>query len=159
MGTTTSGWGPFPTLGPWWDTGAKGSYGINDWCSNPDDDTYWGFSSKYAFRSPNVSGRHDVPVFLDALFCDGYPTHLDNPPPFPDVSDAWNSNSMQFFCIDRHQGGVNCLFMDWSVRKVGLKELWKFKWSRGFDTQGPWTTAGGVTPSDWPEWMANFSDY
>ena len=27
-------------------------------------------------------------------------------------------------CINRHHGGINMLFADWSVRKVGLKELW-----------------------------------
>ena len=26
------------------------------------------------------------------------------------------------FCIPRHGGFVNCLFMDWSIRKVGIKE-------------------------------------
>ena len=51
------------------------------------------------------------------------------------------------------------LFMDWSVRKVGLKELWTLKWNRNFDTAGPWTKAGGVKPEDWPEWMRRFKDY
>jgi hypothetical protein len=49
--------------------------------------------------------------------------------------------------------------MDWSVRKVGLKELWTLKWHRNFDTSGPWTKAGGVKPDDWPKWMRNFRDY
>jgi prepilin-type N-terminal cleavage/methylation domain-containing protein/prepilin-type processing-associated H-X9-DG protein len=62
-------------------------------------------------------------------------------------------------CINRHDGGVNCLFLDWSVRKVGLKELWKLKWHPEFNTSGPWTTAGGVKPEDWPEWMRGFKDY
>ena len=42
--------------------------------------------------------------------------------------------------------GVNGLFLDWSVRKVGLKELWtcsggiaEFNHGRAF-----WTKAGGV---------------
>ncbi len=51
------------------------------------------------------------------------------------------------------------LFMDWSVRKVGLKELWTVKWHREFDTDGPWTRAGGVEPEDWPAWMRTFKDY
>ncbi|MHC4800395.1 MAG: hypothetical protein ACYTF1_27460, partial [Planctomycetota bacterium] len=42
-GTTTSAWGPFGPAGSWWDTGAMGSYGFNDWCANPPlgEDTYW----------------------------------------------------------------------------------------------------------------------
>ena len=49
--------------------------------------------------------------------------------------------------------------MDWSVRKVGLKELWTLKWHHEYDTAGPWTKAGGVQPEDWPQWMRSFKDY
>jgi len=59
----------------------------------------------------------------------------------------------------RDDGGINFVFLDWSVRKVGLKELWTLKWDREFDTAGPWTKAGGVRPGDWPEWMRRFKDY
>ena len=51
------------------------------------------------------------------------------------------------------------LFLDWSVRRVGLKELWTLKWNRKFDTAGKWTQAGGVRPEDWPEWRRGFKDY
>ena len=51
------------------------------------------------------------------------------------------------------------LFLDWTVRKVGLKELWKLKWHRKYNINGPWTRAGGVQPGDWPEWMKNVKDY
>ncbi len=50
-------------------------------------------------------------------------------------------------------------FMDGSVRKVGLKELWTLMWSRHFLTTGPWTKTGGVKPEDWPQWMRKFRDY
>ncbi len=63
------------------------------------------------------------------------------------------------FCINRHNGYTNALFLDWSVRKVGLKELWTLKWEADYDTAGRWTRAGGVRPEDWPEWMRNFKDY
>ena len=66
---------------------------------------------------------------------------------------------MTLICMDRHNGGINSLFMDWSVRKVGLKELWTFKWHRKFDTANKWTLAGGVKPEDWPEWMRKYKDY
>ena len=49
--------------------------------------------------------------------------------------------------------------MDWSVRKVGLKELWTLKWNKEFNTNNHWTKAGGVQPDDWPQWMRNFKDY
>ena len=66
---------------------------------------------------------------------------------------------MQRVCINRHDGAVNVLLPDWSVRKVGLKELWTLKWSKQYNTAGPWTIAGGVTPADWPEWMRQFKDF
>jgi hypothetical protein len=66
---------------------------------------------------------------------------------------------MMHFAINRHETGTNVLFMDFTARKVGIKELWKLKWHRMFPINGPWTAAGGVQPSDWPEWMRNFKEY
>ena len=63
------------------------------------------------------------------------------------------------FCIDRHNGGVNCLSIDAAVRKVGLKELWMLNWRPGWWAQNPWSPAGGVQPGDWPRWMRKFKDY
>jgi len=95
-----------------------------------------------------------------------FPVLLDCKRPYSSVRDyrgprlterswvGWGS-----FCMNRHNGHVNSLFLDWSVRKVGLKELWTLKWYSEFDTAGPWTKAGGVQPEDWPEWMRRFKDY
>jgi len=63
------------------------------------------------------------------------------------------------FCFNGHDGCVNAVFLDWSVRKVGLKELWTLKWFKDFDTRGPWTKAGGARPTSWPPWMRGFKDY
>jgi prepilin-type processing-associated H-X9-DG protein len=62
-------------------------------------------------------------------------------------------------CMNRHNGYVNGLFLDGSVRKVGLKELWTLKWYPKFNTRGPWTKAGGAKSEDWPQWMQRFKDY
>jgi prepilin-type processing-associated H-X9-DG protein len=167
-GTTFSPWGPFPpgTDNIWWDTGAMGSYGLNDWCANPTEDeagNYWGyFPAKYAWRSQDAKGASNVPVLLDCLYTDGFPLHTDLPPEYPEVvhdSGDWGNNAMQLFCIDRHSGGLNGVFMDGSVRKIGLKELWTLKWHRGYYTCGPWTVCGGVQPEDWPAWIRDFKDY
>jgi hypothetical protein len=56
---------------------------------------------------------------------------------------------MLIFCIDRNDGGIYILFIDWSVRKAGLKELWMLKWNRNYDTAGPWAKTGGVQPENW----------
>ena len=66
---------------------------------------------------------------------------------------------MNHFCIDRHNGWTNLAFCDWSVRRIGLKELWTLKWHREYQTNGLWTRAGGVVPSDWPVWLRKYKDY
>jgi hypothetical protein len=40
---------------------------------------------------------------------------------------------MERVCINRHDGGVRCVFLNCSVGKVGLKELWELKWQRTFE--------------------------
>ena len=89
------------------------------------------------------------------------PAMISTGPPTPGCTTVFVRSGIvrNAACINRHNGGVNTLFMDWSVRKVGLKELWTLKWHRSYDTAGPWTLDGGVKPSDWPEWMRKFKDY
>jgi prepilin-type N-terminal cleavage/methylation domain-containing protein len=93
-----------------------------------------------------IKGRAAIPVFLDSSM----------PSDTPRDSDMPGSSA---FCIDRHMAHVNALFLDWSVRRVGLKELWTLKWNLNFNTANKWTKAGGVQPEDWPEWMRSFKDY
>lgn len=161
-GTTFSAWGPFDpaTEDDWWDTGAIGSYGINEWCANPPEDFYWGHPSNFSWRTTSTKGASEVPVFSDCIYVGGYPKDNDNPPQFPgDQWGGWAWDSMKIFCIARHNRVVNVAFLDSSVKSIGLKELWTLKWHRNFDTSGPWTIAGGVTQEDWPEWMRQFRDY
>jgi hypothetical protein len=66
---------------------------------------------------------------------------------------------MKMICLLRHNGFVNGAFMDFSTRRIGLKELWSLRWHREFQMRGPWTRAGGVESQDWPEWMKGFKDY
>jgi prepilin-type processing-associated H-X9-DG protein len=138
------------------------SYGINSWTNNMTKDR--GFRSEYSFwkNARSYEGRNNIPVFADSTWHDAWPLATDYPAPYPDsywVGDAGVSGEMNHFCIDRHNGAINMLFMDWSARKVGLKELWSLKWHRGYNTWGPWTRAGGVRPEDWPSWMRNFKEY
>jgi prepilin-type processing-associated H-X9-DG protein len=76
----------------------------------------------------------------------------DSQPPPP------RDDTRSFF-INRHNAYINSLFLDWSVRPVGIKELWTLKWYQEFNTAGRWTKAGGVTPDRWPAWMRGFKDY
>jgi prepilin-type N-terminal cleavage/methylation domain-containing protein/prepilin-type processing-associated H-X9-DG protein len=108
----------------------------------------------------DTRGDARIPVWLDCMVELVYPgdVRAEEPPPYDGHLPSTGS-SLQCLCINRHDGGTNCLFLDWSVRKVGLKEFWTLKWWRDWDTAGPWTKRGGVKPEDWPEWMRGFKDY
>ena len=108
-----------------------------------------------------VKKAYTVPVFFDCSWYDAMPSSENEPPEWDGFMGVIgvSYNEMTLVCINRHDGYINCTFLDWSVRKVGLKELWLLKWHRNFDTAGPWTKAGGVQPENWPDWMRKFRDY
>ncbi len=128
----------------------RGSYGYNYYLFNKmeydtsvsmDYSIHWDGMDIFKFR--NVA---KIPVFLDSTMPDILVFSYFHP---------WSSSA----CINRHNGYVNGLFLDWSARRVGLKELWTLKWNKQFDTSNKWTKAGGMQPEDWPKWMRNFKDY
>jgi len=140
-----------------------GSYGLNGWLFvGP-----WRDPQSGLMVSPDAPPLYtdlfllrrtgNTPVLLDCMSTSARPTH-DTPPPSAEGAPR-GGGEMVGFCINRHHAHVNCLFLDWSVRKVGLKELWTLKWHKDFNTAGPWTRAGGVQPNDWPPWMEAFKDY
>ena len=97
-----------------------------------------------------------VPVVFDCTMSTACASNCEEP---PEYEGAPTPDRLWSVCINRHQGGINMTFMDGSVRKVGLKELWTLMWCSESTTSGPWTKAGGVRPEDWPQWMQQFKDY
>ena len=185
-GGTFLAWGRWWPRDEWpWDM--YGSYGTNWYTWWPryteDEDHTEAYRQRivpYNWSTPHVKGASNVPMQLDSsLWSSGWPRNGAEPP----VCDAIPSESARPVygppplrgpappdheyggygdtpsCINRHDGYVNGLFFDWSVRKVGLKELWTLKWHRQYNTASPWTKAGGARPEDWPQWMRKFKDY
>jgi len=144
-----------------WTRPMKGSYGINGWVvdAQPGREPHPERGGpEQLWRSPNVAGAAYVPLLMEAQRYNGVPLHTDRPPSFD--GERWNDDAqMGRFCLNRHDGFAGCLLMDYSARKMGLKELWTLKWHRLYNQSGPWTMAGGTISSDWPEWMQNFKDY
>ena len=152
LGSTFEAWG-ITSPGPPF----RCSYGFNGWLIN------------YPFRlfsrsRPNplgqdvlsFRGKSNIPALLDSSDACRAPGPYDYPPLRPD----WGgSGGMSEFCINRHDRCINSLFLDWSARRIGLKELWTLKWHEEYNTAGPWTKAGGALPEDWPLWMRSFKDY
>ena len=164
------------TIGSWadhaWQTGNYGtndyyvgSYGPNGWMCNPrstdPSGAVWGRSPvSDHWRTPNVKKAYNIPMFTGMWWVDAWPRHNEQPADRTTViTGTVNVQEMQRVCVNRHGGFQNTLFCDWSVRKVGMKELWTLQWSRSFDISGPYTKAGGMNPSDWPQWMRGFKDY
>jgi len=163
IGRTFMAWGRYAVMTP------NGSYSANDaalYCP-PVPEVYdrknlhlwhWGGPG----RDRPAAG---IPFLLDGIWYSSMASNFGDPPEV-EVEDAldnlhtgYSFGGIQGMCINRHIAGVNGLFADFSVRKVGLKELWTFPWYRNCDTTGPWTKAGGAVPSDWPAWMQKFKDY
>ena len=143
-----------PTGGP---DGYSGSYGINGWVCNPPPEktiNSLGLPTANNWKTVNVKGGNNIPLLLDSMWIDSYPDNTNIPPPFDSDffgNGPMGSRQMRFFCINRHDGFINSVFLDFSVRKIGLKELWKLKWHRNSDLNAP-------TP-EWPDWMKKFKDY
>jgi len=134
-----------------------GSYGQNRWT--------WGWwwerdlppvSLQVYWGVCDVKGAFRVPVLLDSTWPLVGPMGETGP---PQCEGHLRDDYMSQVCINRHHGGINALFLDWSVRRADLKELWTLKWHRKYDTANCWTKAGGVQAEDWPEWMRRFKDY
>ncbi|MHC4507924.1 MAG: prepilin-type N-terminal cleavage/methylation domain-containing protein [Planctomycetota bacterium] len=136
-----------------------GSYGLNRWVYNrrddQDDEGYW--------KGNNVRNMNQIPLFLDCSWYGAGPLQYDNPPQYEGHTGSgtghWRGDNMRRVCLNRHNAATNSIFLDISVRKIRLKELWTLKWNRNYEVNGPWTKAGGVVPSDWPGWMTSFKDY
>jgi prepilin-type N-terminal cleavage/methylation domain-containing protein len=154
---------------------AYGSYGKNAFVSNADiyamrtgleEGHSWMY--EYCYKNIRVEGVSRIPVFGDSQWMGGWPTVYTEPaltrlhgPDGGDSLNQWN--------LDRHNMSVNLVFLDWSVRKVGLRQLWSLKWSKQTvdDENGinvpAWGNLSVVSdwndPLQWPEWMRNSKNY
>ena len=149
-----------------------GSYGVNEFISNAPqatvnqqaqgDTSFW-------WRTPNVRAANNIPLVVDSIMPGGFPQSGTNQPmEFPNCTAGQASfHYIRQHCRQRHGVHVNVVFVDFSVRKAGLKELWTFEWRRGDDTTNVYTIAGwGGSKSDcatnWDakaEWMKNMKEY
>ncbi|MFC1766247.1 type II secretion system protein [Planctomycetota bacterium] len=132
--------------------GLAGSYGINDWVGNPagarNPGGIQGFPSMYWAR-PDVRGANNIPLFMDARWLGGMPRDTDTPPASEEGTGG--AGMMRRYCIDRHDGRINAVFVDFTVRPVRLKELWRLKWNQEFDTSA-------YQKITWPQWIAGMPE-
>lgn len=127
----------------------RGSYGINNWVYNCPDDAWWGMPTVYNWRRDDVKQANQIPLFMDCWRWGGSPTDTDLPYLDPPQTTLDYLHGMNRFCLDRHNKSINILFVDLTVKKVRLKDLWKQKWHKNFDTHNDMTK----DDADWPTWM------
>jgi prepilin-type N-terminal cleavage/methylation domain-containing protein/prepilin-type processing-associated H-X9-DG protein len=115
--------------------GYWGSYGLNRWSTDPlgDDDRYW--------KSSSVKAASQIPVILDCIHWHLRPNHTDGIPSKPllvfsdfPVNGAGGTQIWRCF-LDRHNRALNGSFLDGSVQKIALPQLWDLKWHRSFERQ------------------------
>ena len=149
----------------------EASYGANCWIyknSRSGEDTIQSRPVIWNWKTADVQGGNNIPIFGDSMWRGGGPFYQGGSATSeriapPEFNGQWEPSKakgeMRHFCIDRHDAFVNHAFLDWSIRKVGIKELWTLKWHRQFNTTGAWTKVGGIQPDGWPEWMRKFKEY
>ncbi len=164
-GGTLACWGPFDPTTPdnWWADFDTGSYGINEWCSSPPSGVtlFWGFPAEKTWRTIDVRGASGIPLFMDSVYVDMFPeddnTPLEVEPPPYEWNNGWGDwefEAMRMVCIDRHSGTINSAFLDGSASAIPLRALWKLKWHKDFDSNGPMTGPD----ANWPKWLQGFRD-
>jgi prepilin-type N-terminal cleavage/methylation domain-containing protein len=133
--------------------GTWGSYGINEWVEVPGEAAPCGKPAAYFWSTPDVKGAYQIPLFADCWFFGGWPDSTDTAPK-ADSRDArltGDTDSMGRFCLNRHSGAINMVMLDYSMKRIGLKALWRLRWSKRFNTT--------ALPSNaWPDWMAQMKD-
>ena len=150
----------------WWDedgpdVGFVGSHGINLYVSHT---TGGGREEEELWKTAYVKHAAYVPLLLDSARGGQTPNVFDNPPAFDGqiyFSDPGDEDEIRGFCQNRHNERVNCLFLDFSVRPVGLKELWELWWHQN------WHRDREVVPrpdfctvtGDYNGWMCHMKDY
>jgi prepilin-type N-terminal cleavage/methylation domain-containing protein/prepilin-type processing-associated H-X9-DG protein len=151
IGSTFEAWGPYEFRTYEMKTGqpAFSSYGQNAWIDNPTPGVNpYGMDSKNFWRKISVSGAREIPLMLDAAYSGAYPDNGQNPMINEAAFTYLLTSTINTFCINRHNGRVNCVFLDLSVDKIGLKQLWKLKWHKNYNRSS--------IPRKWPAWMATF---
>jgi len=152
-GYTFLAWGKIPN----WDAGGGrtegfyGSYGVNGYIYVPGEDPLYKPAKRF-WRSPYVKGASDIPMLLDCYFWCGWPDDDDTPPEYDGWQATTDDNAMNRFFLNRHDGAINAIFLDFNVRKVPLKEMFALNWHIGYRRANAWTVAGGVTDADWHNW-------
>jgi prepilin-type N-terminal cleavage/methylation domain-containing protein len=106
-----------------------GGYGYNNWLEDS-----WIRPAVAEWFVPGTKTALDssmVPLFGDGVWADnGWPKKSDTMP--IDIYEPYYASAsgyMKRYCLDRHFAMINVTFLDGSVRRHLLEELWELHWS------------------------------
>jgi len=127
-----------PTANQW----TWASYAPNAWIMDPKDGTWrkdrgdpWTDTTAYWEKVEGVANPARVPLFLDCRWVDAWPHHTDEPAPEANsVFEGFYKGDMGHFSLLRHGKAINCVYADGSCSKLPIKELWRQKWHKAFNT-------------------------
>ncbi len=125
------------------------SYGMNVWMSSVSKTgNNQGREYDYYFQRANQKNANNIPVFADAMWRGGAPYDYTRKNQIPSANGEWRGydGGMLHFAMDRHNGGINVLMLDWSVQPTGVRELWNLKWHKAFKPNT-------VADDRWPIWI------
>jgi prepilin-type N-terminal cleavage/methylation domain-containing protein/prepilin-type processing-associated H-X9-DG protein len=73
-----------------------------------------------------------TPIAGDGIWVQSWPENTDTPPADLNYGNMAGAGYwMGRLCINRHRGAINIAYVDCSVRRVPLNELWTQPWCRG----------------------------
>ncbi|MEN6306634.1 MAG: hypothetical protein ABFD91_02660, partial [Anaerohalosphaeraceae bacterium] len=129
----------------------SGSYGENWWITHSPSEDSATYPDQNKFKRVGIAGVSpaSIPVMGDNGAFLARPTEASNPPDNDGDYTHINGDEMRRICTDRHAtGSTNWAFADYSVRSVGLKQLWQTRWHKNWKTRTP----------VWPAWMQKYPD-
>jgi prepilin-type N-terminal cleavage/methylation domain-containing protein len=131
----------------------EGSFGTNEWTGNQNEDEGgWERIPGAYWKRIDVKGAGIIPLIMDCAWAGGFPEDTHEPPQYEGQIDL-GMEEIHRYCINRHDYSIDICFVDLSVKRVGLKQLWELKWHRLFNTNS-------IPPSyKWPKWMDDCRDY
>lgn len=121
----------FPTENNTRIAGEYGSYASNEHCTT----SPWSPNSRETWKNINAvssSLMSNIPMLGDSRHIIAKPRFGNLPGPLEDSAINTREYEISRFAINRHDGAINMLFMDNSVRRIRIKNLWDLKWHRTY---------------------------
>ena len=133
----------------------KGSYCLNWWVNSSEGNNV---NCRFKWEKLPIDNCENVPVLADGGdFTAAVRDDLSHIPYKNPIDSSLTERDFKLNCfginkflMKRHSGGVNVLFMDWSVRTTSLIDLYALDWHKEYQP---------VSENDaawqWPDWMVD----